>query len=50
MDPMRFLESEDPIELAMMLAISDRYFRLRRDLDQQLATMIINKLAEAWKG
>jgi hypothetical protein len=47
MDPMCFLESDDPVEAMVMLGIARRWFRRREELDQALAERIIATLGTA---
>lgn len=49
MDPMRFLESEDIVEMMVMLTVANRWHDTRQKLDRQLAMYIVNTLAESWK-
>lgn len=50
MDPMRFLESEDPVEVMIMLAVARRWFKRRLELDRNHAREIISALAKSMKG
>lgn len=50
MDPLRFLECEDPVEVMVTLAIVRRWFKRRMELDRNLAVEIINKLGKSMKG
>lgn len=50
MDPLYFLESQDPVETVVMLAIKDRWFHRREELDRQLANLIIDALGKATKS
>jgi hypothetical protein len=49
-DPMEFLNTTDPVERAVMLALTTEHAKLRRRLDDQLATNIINRLSKAMGG
>jgi hypothetical protein len=49
MDPMRFLESDDPTERIVMVKIAERWYRERDILDHNLAVHIITELAKGLK-
>lgn len=49
MDPLRFLECEDPVESMICVAIMRRYFQMKKNLDRNLAVEIVNALAESMK-
>jgi hypothetical protein len=49
MDPMRFLESEDPVEVAVMWIIADHWLKVRYEQQKVLAHEIVKALAEAVK-
>lgn len=49
MDPLRFLESTDPIEVAVMWKIVDRYFTRLSELQESQAVKITNALGKAIK-
>jgi hypothetical protein len=50
MDPMRFLESEDPVEVSVMLAIAKSWTARKLEFDRSLAMEIINMLGKSMKG
>lgn len=50
MDPMRFLESDDPVEVIVMLSIARRWYERRLELDRQLAVEVNNVLAKSSGG
>jgi hypothetical protein len=49
MDPLRFLESEDIVEMIVMLTVANRWYQEKQKLDRQLAMFIVNTLAESMK-
>ena len=46
MDPIRFLKSEDPMEILMMQAIAQRFHEQQMKLDQSRANMIANAVGK----
>lgn len=46
-NPMRLLNTDDPFELRLMQAISDRHHNLTLEMQDRLAQEIINRLAQA---
>jgi hypothetical protein len=49
-DPLRFLEATDPVEVAIMISIARHWQKLRLQLEESLANQIINALSKAMKG
>ena len=49
MDPMRFLESNDDVDVAIMQAIAGEYMRIRQELDENTAKLIANAVWSAVK-
>lgn len=44
---MRFLDSEDIVEMMVMSAVAERWRKERKELDRQLAIEIINTLSKS---
>jgi hypothetical protein len=49
-DPWQLLNSEDPVEVMVMVSIARRWFAMKADLDRSLAHEIINTLGKSMKG
>jgi hypothetical protein len=49
MDPLAFLQEEDPVTASVQIAIARRYMTRRKELDDYLANEIINRLGQAMK-
>ena len=50
MDPMRYLETEDGLVRAFMFRIAELNYERQQQRDENLAQMIINKLAKAFRA
>lgn len=50
MDPIEYLETEDPLKAAVMARVTTRSFERRDELDRKLATQIANAVVKAIGG
>jgi hypothetical protein len=47
LDPMRFLESDDPVEITVMWVVTQHALKERLHLNEHLAQETINRLSKA---
>lgn len=47
MDPIEYLETEDPVKAAVMARLASRSFERRDELDRKAATHIANAVVKA---